>query len=119
MHSEKIRIIEILGFFTAIMAFIILTGNAVINTTYKEAMPILGGLCLVIILFVTVVSLVNSTFYRYRDILKDVRSWLVFLLVFILSFLIWDSRRERQNPDVLSTNKSQSQSTVEVLSKEK
>ena len=118
MQSEKMRTIEILGFFTAIMAFIILTGNAVFKTTYNEAMPILGGLCLVIILFVTVASLVTSKF-RYRDILRDVRFLLAILLIIILGLLVWSSRKERQNPDALSTNKSQSQSTVEVLSKEK
>lgn len=119
MRTDKMRTIEILGFFTAIMAFIILLGNVAFKTTYNEAMPILGGLSLVLILFVTVASLVTSKFYRYRDILKDVRSWLVFSLIIILGLLVWSSRKERQNPDALSTNKSQSQSTAEVLSKEK
>ncbi len=119
MHSEKIRIIEILGFFTAIMAFIILLGNVAFKTTYNEAMPILGGLSLVLILFVTVTSLVTSKFDRYRDILKDVRSWLAFSLIIILGLLVWSSQKEQQSPDALSIHKSQSQSTVEVLNKDK
>lgn len=118
MRSDKMRIIEILGFFTAIIAFIILLGNVAFNTTYKEAMPILGGLSLVLILFVTVASLVTSKFDRYRDILKDVRSWIVLSLIIILGLLVLSSRKERQNPDALSTNKSQSQATVDVLNKE-
>jgi hypothetical protein len=118
MHSEKMRTIEILGFFTAIIAFIILVGNVAFKTTYKEAIPILAGLSLVLILFVTVASLVTSSFYRYRDILKDVRTWLAFSLIITLAFLVWDSQREKQNPDTPSTNGVQSQVTVEVLDKE-
>lgn len=118
MQSEKMRTIELLGFFTAIIAFIILLGNVAFKTTYNEAMPILGGLSLVLILFVTVSSLVTSKFYRYRDILKDVRSWLAFLLIIILALLVWFSQREQQNPDAPSTNVIQSQAIVEVLEKE-
>lgn len=118
MQSEKMRTIEILGFFTAIIAFIILLGNAAFKTTYNEAMPILGGLSLVLILFITVASLVTSKFYRYRDILKDVRSWLAFLLIIILALLVWVSQREKQNLDAPSTNEIQSQTTLEVLDKE-
>lgn len=118
MQSEKMRTIELLGFFTAIIAFIILLGNAAFKTTYNEAMPILGGLSLVLILFVTVAGLITSKFYRYRDILKDVRSWLAFSLIIILALLVWFSQREQQNPDAPSTNGIQSQAIVEVLDKE-
>jgi len=118
MQSEKMRTIELLGFFTAIIAFIILLGNVAFKTTYNEAMPILGGLSLVLILFITVASLVTSKFYKYRDILKDVRSWLAFLLIIILALLVWGSQREQQNPDAPSTNGIQSQTIVEVLDKE-
>ena len=118
MQSEKMRTIEILGFFTAIIAFIILLGNVALKTTYNEAMPILGGLSLVLILFITVASLVTSKFYRYRDILKDVRSWLAFLLIIILALLVLVSQREKQNLDAPSTNEIQSQTTFEVLDKE-
>jgi len=95
MQSEKMHTIEILGFFTAIIAFIILLGNVALKTNYKEAMPVLGGLSLVLLLFITVTSLVTSKFYRYRDILKDVRTWLAILLIFILGFLVWDSQKEK------------------------
>lgn len=118
MQSEKVRTIEILGFFTAIIAFIILTGNIAFKTTYNEGMPILGGLSLVLILFVTVASLVTSRFYRYRDILKDVRFWLAFLLIITLAFLVWGSQREKQNPYAPSTKGVHSQAIVEVLDKE-
>ena len=71
---------------------------------------------MVLILFVTVASLVTSKF-RYRDILKDVRFCIAFLLIIILSFLVWFSQREQQNPNAPSTNGIQSQA-VEVLDKE-
>lgn len=118
MQSEKMRTIEILGFFTAIMAFVILLGNIALKTTYNEAMPILGGLSLVLILFVTVASLVTSKFYRYRDILKDVRCWLAFSLIIILSLLVWDSQKEKHKPEAASIYKSPTQATVDVLNKE-
>lgn len=119
MHADKMRTIEILGFFTAIMAFIILVGNIAFKTTYNEAMPILGGLSLVLILFVTVASLVTSEFCRYRDICKDVRTWLVFLIIIVLGFLILDSQKEEVKPAALSTNKSQLQSTEKTPTKGK
>lgn len=117
MQSEKMRTIELLGFFTAIIAFIILLGNAAFKTTYNEAMPILGGLSLVLILFITVASLVTSKFNRCLDILKDARFLLAVVLIIILGFLLWKSQREQQNPDAPSTNGIQSQA-VEVLDKE-
>jgi hypothetical protein len=119
MHSEKIRIIEILGFFTAIMAFIILLGNVALKTTYKEAMPILGGLSLVLLLFITVASLVTSKFYRHRDILKDVRTWLAILLILVLGFLVSDSQKVKRKSEALSIDKPQSPTTLEILNKEK
>jgi tetratricopeptide (TPR) repeat protein len=109
MQSDKIRLIEILGIFTAIMSFIILLGSVAFKATYKEAMPIVGVLALVLILFVTVASLVTSKFYRYRDILKDVRTWLVFLLIIVLGLLVWSSQIEKQNPNTFLINKSQPQ----------
>ena len=113
MHADKMRTIEILGVFTAIMAFIILFGTVAFKTTYNEAMPILGVLCLVLILLVTVASLVTSVFYRYRDICKDVRTWLAFSIIIILGVLIWNS--QKQNPDAILTNKFQSRPTVEAV----
>lgn len=118
MRADKMRTIEILGFFTAIMAFIILLGNVAFKTTYNEAMPILGGLSLVLILFVTVASLVTSKFYRYRDILKDVRCWLAFSLIIILSLLVWDSQKEKHKPEAASIYKSPTQATVDIPNKE-
>lgn len=109
MHADKMRTIEILGFFTAIMAFIILSGNAVLNATFKEAMPVLGVLSLVLILFVTVTSLVTSKFNKRRYILGDVRFLVASFLIIILGLLVLVSQRQKQNTDITLPVKPQPQ----------
>lgn len=94
MHSEKMRTIEILGFFTAIMAFIILSGNVALNTTYDQAMPLLGGLSLVIALLVAIASIMTSRFNRYRDIPKDPRFWIISVLSIVIATLVYFSIKE-------------------------
>lgn len=69
LDSEKIKIIELLSIFTAVMSFIIISGTAATRMeSFNVAMPILGGLALVLIFFISVVSLLLEKESGWKEI---------------------------------------------------
>ena len=89
IDSERIKTIELLSIFTAIISFVIITGTSVLKMgAFEEAMPILGGLALVLIAFVSAVSLFTTRYISLKAIVLDVKLWMFVVLVITIGGLI-------------------------------
>jgi tetratricopeptide (TPR) repeat protein len=86
LTSERKRIIEILGFFSAIVAFILSTVSIGKNFSFIEAIYFLVALGLILILFsVSLSTLLNST---KTGLFKDAKFWILILGLILLFFFI-------------------------------
>ena len=90
MHSEldneRKRIIEVLGFFSAIVAFILSTVSLGKNFSFVEAVYFIIALGLILILFAVTLSLLfNSTSH---SILKDKKFWILMVSLIVLLLFI-------------------------------
>ena len=85
LDSEKIKTIELLTIFTAVMSFIIISGTAATKMdSFNVAMPVLGGLALVLLFFISVVSLLLEKDTGWETICRKPK----FIISVVLGFLI-------------------------------
>jgi hypothetical protein len=116
VESERIKTIELLGIFTAIISFVIITGTSTLKMgSFEVAMPILGGLALVLLALVSAVSLLTTRYTSLKDRVSDIKLWMFVFLVIIISCLIYYSVNkiaEQNNPIIpkISTETSVSSS---------
>ena len=89
VESERIKTIELLGIFTAIISFVIITGTSALKMdSFEIAMPILGGLALVLLALVSAVSLFTTRYTRSKDVFRDPRLWAFLFLVGAIIVLV-------------------------------
>lgn len=88
IDSERKRIIEILGFFSAIVAFILSTVSIGKNFSFIEATYFIVSLGIILILFVVSLSVIfNSN--SEKSILKDMKFWILSIgLILLFLFII-------------------------------
>lgn len=87
LDVERKRIVEILGFFSAIVAFILSTVSIAKNFNFIEAIYFIIALGLVLVLFNISLSLLFSQ--AKKEIFKDKKFWILILsLALILLFII-------------------------------
>ena len=86
LDHERRRLIEIFGFFAAIVAFLLSTVSIGENFSFVEALYFLIALGIILILFVTSVFTVFST-ERIR-LVKDTKFWILVAGLVLLLFLI-------------------------------
>jgi tetratricopeptide (TPR) repeat protein len=87
LDSERKRIIEILGFFSAIIAFVLSTVSIAKNFSFTEAIYFIFGLAICLILFALTMSLLFTA--SNKSILKNYKFWLLSVsLILILLFIV-------------------------------
>lgn len=87
LQSERKRIIEVLGFFSAIVAFILSTVSIGKNFSFTEAVYFIACLGIVLILFASSISILFSK--QQQDLLKDIKFWIMIIgLASLLLFII-------------------------------
>ena len=90
LDAERKRIVEILGFFSAIVAFILSTVSIGKNFSFIEAIYFIIALGLILILFNVSLSVLFST--SKTDLLKDKKLWiLISSLILIFLFIVMSS----------------------------
>lgn len=116
IDSERYRTIELLGIFTAIISFVIITGTSALKMeSFEVAMPILGGLALVLVALVSAVSLFTTRYTSFKNRVLDIKLWMFVFLVITIAYLICYSvnkTTEQNNPIIpkISTETSVSSS---------
>jgi tetratricopeptide (TPR) repeat protein len=88
LDSERKRIIEILGFFAAIIAFILSTVSIGKNFSFIEATYFIIALGLVLLLFAVTLSILFKTLNR--DFTKDIRFWILLVSIFLLIAFVFN-----------------------------
>lgn len=97
LDAERKRIVEILGFFSAIVAFILSTVSIGKNFSFIEAIYFIVALGLILILFNVSLSVLFSS--SKTDLLKDKKFWiLIFSLLLIFLFIIMSSSISPSDP---------------------
>lgn len=86
LESERKRIIEILGFFSAIMAFILSTVSIGEKFNFLEAIYFLIGLGLILILFSITMSMLFTT--SKQRLFADKKFWILIFGLFLLFLMI-------------------------------
>lgn len=90
LDIERKRIVEILGFFSAIVAFILSTVSIGKNFSFLEAIYFIVALGIILILFNVSLSFLFST--TKTNLFKDAKFWiLIFSLLLIFFFIIMSS----------------------------
>ncbi len=84
LENERKSVIEILGFFSAIMAFILSTVSIGKNYSFQEAIYFIIALGVILILFVSALSTLFAT--TERKIYKDKNFWI--LLIGLLTLFV-------------------------------
>ncbi len=116
VESERIKTIELLGIFTAIISFVIITGTSALKMgSFEEAMPILGGLALVLLALVSALSLFTTRYTGFKDKVLVIKLGMFLFLVITIGGLICYSvnkTAEQNNPIIpkISTETSISSS---------
>lgn len=87
LAAERRRVIEVLGFFSAIVAFILSTVSIAKSFSFKEAISFLIALGLVLILFL--VSLIVLFDKSAKPVLKDIKFWVLIVGLILLSIQIF------------------------------
>jgi tetratricopeptide (TPR) repeat protein len=92
IRGEQKRLIEVLGIFSAVIAFILTNiAIAMANLTVVEVLSLMFGMSLVLIIFAASISILFSPrrgrHNEYLPFLKDNRFWTILFLVFTL--LAW------------------------------
>lgn len=88
LEGERKKIIETVGLFSAIVAFILATVSIGINYPFKEAIFFLIALGAILILFAITISLLFTT--SKKHIFKDIRFYLlIFILVSMLGGILF------------------------------
>lgn len=84
--QERIRTIELLGVFSAVIALVILSGEFAIKIpSSKQALILIGGLGIVLLAFVTSLSyLLDNSRFGWRQRLLDYR-----IIIFTLAILLF------------------------------
>src|SRR3989344_4339162 len=92
IRGEQKRLIEILGIFSAIIAFILTNITiATANLTARDTLNLMLGMALILIIFMIIVSMLFSSKRRYvgrLDFLKDKRLWSIVISGLALIFLM-------------------------------
>lgn len=86
LDAERKRIVEILGFFSAIVAFILSTVSIGKNFSFLEAIYFIVALGLILILFNVSLSVLFSS--SKTDLLKDKKLWILVFSMFLIFLLI-------------------------------
>jgi Mn2+/Fe2+ NRAMP family transporter len=87
LDSDRKRIIEILGFFSAIIAFILSTVSIGKNYKYIEALNFMLGLGIILVLF----ALTMSLFFNRNEkklLYKDYKFWILIIALIAMLLLI-------------------------------
>ena len=86
LDSERKRIIEVVGFFSGIVAFILSTVSIGKNFSFIEAICFIIGLGLVLILFAISMSILFNT--NKKTYLKDKKFWILIVGILLLFFYL-------------------------------
>jgi tetratricopeptide (TPR) repeat protein len=86
LDHERRRLIEVLGFFAAIVVFILSTVSIGENFSFIEALYFLVALGIILILFVTSIYTIYSS--DRTKLLSDKRFWILIIGLFLLFLLI-------------------------------
>jgi tetratricopeptide (TPR) repeat protein len=89
LNNERRRIIEILGFFSAIVAFILSTVSVAKNFSFLEATYFIISLGLILILFLIAISVLFSSKKKKERFYNKANFWILTIsLVMILVYII-------------------------------
>ncbi|MBW0176623.1 hypothetical protein [Sediminibacterium sp.] len=86
LDNERKRIIEVLGFFSAIVAFILSTVSIGKNFSFLEATYFIVALGLILILFAITLSVLFSS--KKAELIKDKKFWILIVGIILLFLFI-------------------------------
>ncbi|MBI3337345.1 MAG: hypothetical protein HY005_01825 [Candidatus Staskawiczbacteria bacterium] len=86
-NKEQSKIIEIMGFFVAILGFVFISINlATNNLKFQQVLLIMMGMAIILAFFATLVSILFNK-SKLKDIFSDFKFWLIIILL-LLFFVV-------------------------------
>jgi tetratricopeptide (TPR) repeat protein len=89
-EKEKFKAIEMIGIFTAIIAFIFSTISIATKYSFKEALQLEMGFGLILILFALTISLILSS--KGTQLFKDIRLYSFMIIAGALVYMYWSTK---------------------------
>ena len=93
VQIQQRKIIEILGVFSAIVAFILTNiSMALKSLSVKEMLTLMFGMAIILLIFTISISFLFGKRYRYNNrfsFLKNIKFWAIIFLFLVLLFLIY------------------------------
>ena len=88
LEKERGRLIEIMGFFVAILGFVFININLAISSLkFKEILLLMTGMAIILAFFATLVSILFKNKITAKDFFSDIRFWILIILIVI--FIIY------------------------------